>query len=181
MDPWGWYSFRSCWDMSALGFVLPSTLHGGLTQSSARESLPAPAWGQTDVLQHGTMLGHPSMQLEVRTNICCFTRVFASGKCAGETAKCYLGSEHWLRTQPHHGCRRVTVAFVGTSLCCTVEGVSVSLASREVWGCRSQDSDSGFAKLLAWQEGTVPALCHREHGPVPSGWRPSVHRPRRLS
>lgn len=41
----------------------------------------------------------------------------------------------------------------------------MSLASREVGGCRSQDSDSGFAKLLAWQEGTVPALCRRAHGP----------------
>lgn len=50
------------------------------------------------------------------------------------------------------------------------------MASREVWGCRSRDSDSGFAKLLAWQEGTVPALCHRVHGPVPGSWRPSVRR-----
>lgn len=98
MDPRALDSFGTCWDMSALGSVLPSALHGGLSQFSA------PAWGQTDVLQHGTMLGHPSMQLEVRTNICCLTRIFASEKCTGETAKCYLRSEHWHRAQPHQCC-----------------------------------------------------------------------------
>lgn len=107
MDPRGWYSFRSCWDMPALGSVLPSTLRGGLSQSSAWESLPAPARGQIDVLQHGTMLGHPSMQLQVKTNVCCFTRIFAPGKCPGETAEYYPKSEHWHRAQGQHGCRRV--------------------------------------------------------------------------
>lgn len=84
MDLWGRYSFRSCWDMSALGSVLPRTLHGGLSQSSAWESLPAPARGQIDVL-HGTMLGHPSIQLEVRTNL--FHQNFCLWECTGETAK----------------------------------------------------------------------------------------------
>lgn len=70
------------------------------------------------------------MQLEVRTNICCFTRIFASGKYPGETAKYYLKSEHWHRAQPHHGCHRVTVVFVGTSLCCSVEGVSMSFGKQ---------------------------------------------------
>lgn len=181
MDPRGWYSFRSCWDVLALGSVLPSTMHRGFPQSGAWESLAAPARGQTDVLQHGTMLGNASIQLEVRTNICCFTRICASGKCTGETGKCCLRSEHWRMAQPHHGCRGVAVAFVGTSLCCSVEWVSMSLASRKVWGCRSQDRDSGFAKLLTWQEGTVPALCRRAHAPVPGGWRSSARRHGRLS
>lgn len=64
--------------MSHLGSVLPSALRGGLSPSSARESLPAPAWGQTDVLHHVTVLGHPSTQLEVRTNLAYFTRISAS-------------------------------------------------------------------------------------------------------
>lgn len=78
MDLWDRYSFRSCWDMSALGSVLPRILHGGLlSQSSAWESLPAPA--------RGTMLGHPSIQLEVRTNL--FHQNFCLWECTGETAK----------------------------------------------------------------------------------------------
>lgn len=66
----------------------------GVFLSPVHGSLPAPARGQTDVLQHGTMLGHVSIQLEVRTNICCFSRICASGKCAGDTGKNCLSSEH---------------------------------------------------------------------------------------
>lgn len=70
-----------CVGMSTLGSVLPSALQGGLSTSSARESLPAPAWGQTDVLHHVTVLGHPSTQLEARTNFSYFTRISVSGWC----------------------------------------------------------------------------------------------------
>lgn len=45
----------------------------------------------------------------------------------------------------------------------------MTLAGRQVWGCRSQDGDSGFATLLSWQEGTVPAPCRRVRGPMPGG------------
>lgn len=52
-EPWGWYSVGS-----PLGSVLPSTLHGGLSPSSAQEPLPALAWGQTGVLHRVVALGH---------------------------------------------------------------------------------------------------------------------------
>lgn len=67
------------------------------------------------------------------------------------------------------GCRRVAVAFAGTSPHCGVTGVTVTLAGRQVWGYRSRDGDSGFATLPSWQEGTVPAPCRRVRGPMPGG------------
>lgn len=75
------------------------------------------------------------------------------------------------------------MAFAGTPPCCGVTGFSMTLASRHVWGCRSQEGDSGLATLLAWQEGKVPAPCCRVHGPMPGGYRamPLVHRHRGLS
>jgi len=77
----GWSHGAGCVGMSPLGSVLPSALHGGLSPSSAWESLPVPAWGETDVLHHVTVLGHSSTQLEVRTNFTYFTRISASGWC----------------------------------------------------------------------------------------------------
>lgn len=54
------------------------------------ESLPAPAWGQTDVLHHVMVLGHPSAQLGV-SPIFSFSLEFLPlvgvGKCRGETAQ----------------------------------------------------------------------------------------------
>lgn len=160
----GLEQLQACWDVSALGSALPSALHG-VCPSPAWESVPAAATGTNWCPAAWHSAGTP-----IRDKRLLFHQNFSLWEVPR--------SEHWPRAQPHHGCPGVTVVLVGTSLGCSAEGVSVTLASREGWGCHPQDSDSGF---LAWQEGRVPALCCRVHGPLPGAGTPSVHRHWRLS